>query len=122
MSEKILVIDDDERVREMLTSILIEEGYQCFSVSNPQDSITLMESETIDLALIDIMMPSSSGVKILLDLKSMSPKTKAIMVTGFHDIETAKFCLNSGADDYIVKPFKISEVVKRVGEVLGKSR
>lgn len=122
MESRILVIDDEKRVREMLTSILSDEGWHCLKAQNAKEAIPLIESRSIDLALIDIMMPGISGVQTLLACKKINPDMGTIMVTGNDDIDTAMFCIRSGADDYIVKPFKASAIVAGVQRVLQEKR
>jgi cyclic di-GMP phosphodiesterase len=111
MLENILIVDDEEMIRNLLSSALQREGYRCTLACDYQEAITALENETYALALLDIMMPGRSGLELLRELKQRFPDTAAIMVTAQSDMDTALGCIHDGADDYIVKPFTIDRIV-----------
>jgi two-component system NtrC family sensor kinase len=122
MSERLLVVDDEDLVREMQVSTLRKEGYACHGAANADEACAFLKAHTIALALLDINMPGRSGVQLLQEIKEISPDTVILMVSAVDDFETALFCMQSGAEDYIIKPFNIDQIVLRVRNALEKRR
>jgi putative nucleotidyltransferase with HDIG domain len=102
---KILVVDDNAIVLNLVTDLLKEEGYCVDSVNNAFDAIKKLELEKYDILVTDIKMPRMSGMDIIKKLQQISPETKAIIMTGFGDLETAQTAIREGAYDYLFKPF-----------------
>lgn len=122
MTGQILIVDDEEMIREMLTSALSREGYACHAAKDADEACRLLARNPAELALIDIIMPGRSGVQLLQELKQISPDTAVVMATGVDSIETAMFCVQMGAEDYIVKPFNINRILLSVKNSLEKRR
>ena len=122
MSARILVIDDEEMVRTMQVSLLTRQGYHCLAAADAENAARLATSEQIDLALIDINMPGHSGIRFLQELRALQPDVAALMVTAVDDLDTAMFCMQAGADDYIVKPFAFDRLLLSVRNALEKRR
>jgi response regulator RpfG family c-di-GMP phosphodiesterase len=122
MSERILIVDDEKMIREMLASTLTDEGFACHEAGNAEEASRIFDSVPIDLALVDIMMPGRSGVQLLNEIKDASPDTAVLMVTALDNLETAMVCLRLGADDYITKPFNIDRMIRDVQNVITKRR
>ena len=117
---KIMVVDDDELVRDLLAQHFRHQGYIVSEVSNGKDVVKSLEWEFPDLILLDIMMPGMDGLAVLRKLKS-NPKTKniaTIILSAKNQQENILSGLESGADDYIVKPFDINEVIARTHIIL----
>ncbi|MCX8151310.1 MAG: response regulator [Candidatus Bathyarchaeota archaeon] len=117
-SAKILVIEDDAGMREVLTEILAQEGYQVKTASDGKVAISLCQHELFDVVLIDIKLPDMEGTKLLEVIKKLSPGAVKIMVTGHPSLESAVECLNLGADGYIVKPFKPVKFLEQIKQHL----
>ena len=112
MTEKgtVLVIDDEEVMREILESLLTSEGYRVKLAATGEDGIAVASREPIDLAIVDVMLPDQSGIDVLDELKRVDSELVAIMITAFASVETAIEAMKRGAFDYVTKPFKNDEV------------
>ncbi len=120
MNEHILVVDDEEMIRELLTSALQQENYICHLASNVDEAFEVLGRQRVDLVISDIMMPGRSGVDLLRDLKKIDPEIAVLMITGLSDMNTALECIHLGADDYLTKPFGISRVMLTVRNLIEK--
>lgn len=118
MNGHILIVDDEEMIRELLSSALAQDGYTCHQASNVDNAFVLLGEQPIDLVISDIMMPGRSGVELLRDLKKVNPDIAVLMITGLSDMNTAMECVHLGADDYITKPFGINRVVLTVKNLI----
>lgn len=118
----ILIVDDEETIRELLLEGLGSEGYNCKSCSNAPEAMKLLKQETFDLLLSDIDMPGVSGVQLLQDVKTAKHNLDVIMVTGVVDTETAINAIRLGATDYVTKPFNLDEVLLIIERTLEKRR
>jgi putative nucleotidyltransferase with HDIG domain len=101
---------------------LSRQEYTCFQSSNAEEGLAILKEHDIDLALLDVMMPGTSGLELLRDLKAVSPDTAVLMITALSDMETALNCIHLGADDYITKPFSIDNIVLKANNALEKRR
>ncbi len=120
--EKILIVDDDEGIAQTLAFSLQRLGYVTVVVGTGADAIARMRAVPYNVALIDIKLPDVDGVNLLAALRTIRPDTALIVVTGYASLETALMALNSGAAGYIIKPFKIGEVLDKVKDVLEHQR
>jgi len=119
-SAKILVIDDDESVRKVLASALEDEGYIVETAENGGEAIRKSNANFYNLALVDIRLPDMEGTKLLTEMKETIPKMVKIIVTGYPGLQNAVEAVNRGADGYIVKPFKMGDLLRTVKEHLEK--
>ncbi len=118
MGDKVLVVDDEQQVRDLLNTFLEREGYQVVVASNGEEAIKLAEAENPQLILLDVVMPGLDGIETCRKLKSQE-KTRLIPViisTAFRD--TLGEALEAGADDFLTKPFHLLEVAIRVKSIL----
>lgn len=122
MNEQILIVDDEEMIRDLLSSALVQEDYCCFQAANVDAAFAIMAENTVDLVISDIMMPGRSGVDLLRDLKRVDPDIAVLMITGLSDTNTAMECIHLGADDYITKPFGIGRVILTVRNLIERRR
>jgi two-component system response regulator PilR (NtrC family) len=113
MSEKgtVLVLDDEEVMREILQTLLEGEGYRVKLAENGEEGLALARREPIDVAVVDVMLPDMSGIDVLDELKKSDPEMVVVMITAFASVETAITAMKRGAFDYITKPFKNDEVL-----------
>ncbi len=114
----ILIVDDEEMIRDLLTSALSQEDYICHQAANVDDAFAILGNQTVDLVISDIMMPGRSGVELLRDIKKVDPDIAVLMITGLSDMNTAMDCIHLGADDYITKPFGINRVILTVKNLI----
>ncbi len=114
----ILVVDDEDLVREMLRNFLVTKGYDAFQAENYAGALDLLNRFEVDLILADIRIPGKSGVDLLETVKSLGLDAPVIMITGQPDIETAADALRLGAFDYVVKPFKFKSFLAIIEKAL----
>jgi DNA-binding NtrC family response regulator len=107
---KILVVDDEAVMRNLLLKILEQEGYQITLASTYDEAIAHLNQKQFELVLADVKMPGKNGFDLLQDIKANWPRTAVIMMTGYGDAYTVKEALMMGADEYITKPFKSHEI------------
>jgi putative two-component system response regulator len=119
---KILIVDDEMRVREILSRKLGDEGYHCLTAPNGSNALKLLKTDQIDLVLLDLMMPGKSGTEVLTEIKAMYPDTAVIMVTAVADVQTAIGLMKAGAYDYIIKPVELNILLVSLGRALEKRR
>ena len=107
----ILIVDDDESICRTIGLILENEGYRTDSAFSGTEALEKLEETFYNAALLDIRLPDVEGPKLLKKLNARSPKTIAIMVTGYPQLENAIEALNEGADAYFVKPVNPDELI-----------
>ncbi|MFC1876054.1 sigma-54-dependent transcriptional regulator, partial [Thermodesulfobacteriota bacterium] len=116
-SMRILVVDDEEAIREALSAWLIKDGYQVNMADSGQTALVCIEDCFFDLYLLDIKMPGMGGIELLGRIKEIQPDANVIMITAHGSIQTAVEAMKRGACDYICKPFdpdELSLVTERV--------
>ncbi|MEK7306471.1 MAG: sigma-54 dependent transcriptional regulator [Nitrospirota bacterium] len=121
-NEKILVVDDEQSMRELLTIMLKREGYLVTSASNGEEAVKALNKDIFDLVITDMKMPKVSGLELLRIIKEIAPQTIVLMITAFASTETAVEAMKEGAYDYLTKPFKIDEVKLIINNALEKKR
>lgn len=120
MAEKILIVDDDVNICELLRLYLEKEGYETEIITNGLDAIEAFNNSSPDLVLLDIMLPGLDGWQICREIRKTS-QTPIIMITAKGETFDKVLGLELGADDYITKPFEPKEVVARIKAVLRRS-
>lgn len=116
---RILVVDDEDALRTVLSSELEGEGYQVASASDGEEAIKILNTQSFDLILLDIKMPNVDGFEVLKYVKQHQPKTKVIMLTGFADLKNAIESKKLGAEDFVSKPYDLVDLLTTVERVLG---
>lgn len=107
---RVLIVDDDDLVRETLRFVLEDGGYRVYSVASGAEALRLLEREPIDIVLSDIFMPGMNGFDLLRQIRERAPETPVILITGYGNIEMAREALKQGASDFITKPYNIHEI------------
>jgi putative nucleotidyltransferase with HDIG domain len=120
--EKILVVDDEEAIREVVSTLLDAQGYRCVTCANGRLALDAFRSDSFDLVLSDIVMPEMDGLKLLSELRVDDPDVPVIMVTAMHDIAIALEAIRAGAYDYILKPFEKDQLYLSVRRALEHRR
>lgn len=113
MNSKILVVDDDPAISEMLSIVLKAEGFDTVVVTDGADAVGVVEAEQPDLILLDLMLPGMNGIDICRTIRETS-QVPIVMLTAKTDTVDVVLGLESGADDYVNKPFKAKELVARI--------
>lgn len=119
---RILVVDDEQGLRDMLEYALTARGYVVVTAKNGLQALEKARAERFDLALSDILMPEMNGVALLRELRSLRPELEVIMATGFATIETAVESMKLGAYDYITKPYELDDLCRTLSRALDKGR
>ncbi len=120
--ERILIVDDEKTVRRSLNKCLTMNGFTCEEASNAVEAITALRNNPVDLVILDIMMPGTSGSALLPQLKKSFPDTAVVMATAVVEPDTIVNCMKNGALDYITKPFDIDQLLQNVQSVLEKKK
>ena len=102
---RILIVDDEQSVREVLSEYFTEQGYSVESAGGGEEALALVERGTPDLVLLDVRMPGIDGVETLRRIRKIAPDVSVIMVTANEDVGLARETLKLGALDYVAKPF-----------------
>jgi cyclic di-GMP phosphodiesterase len=123
MRARILVVDDEESVREIVSAMLNAAGYRCEQAGSGREALGLLESgEEFDLVLSDILMPDLGGLGLLERIKEQFPDLSVVMVTALHEISVALEALRNGAYDYLLKPFEREQLLATVRRALENRR
>lgn len=122
MSARILVLDDEESILEILGHHLREAGYAPVLQQYPADALAQLAGEQFDLLITDLKMPTIHGIEVVQRAKEIDPKMGVIVVTAMMDVTNAIEALRAGADDYLLKPFNLVEISISVSRVLERRR
>jgi cyclic di-GMP phosphodiesterase len=122
-AERILVVDDEEAIREIVTSMLVSVNYQCRQASSGLEALAMLNSgEEFELMLSDLMMAELDGIGLLERTKEKFPDMPVVMVTAVHDISVALAAIRNGAYDYLLKPFEREQLLATVRRALENRR
>lgn len=121
--EKILVVDDEAVIRELLSEVLQDDGYVVEAANNGQTALELLRSsDDFVLLFTDILMPGMNGIDLLREAKRLRPSLIPIVMTAYATLETARAAVKEGAYDYVLKPFSLSEIKLAVANALERHR
>ncbi len=115
----IIVLDDVSDAGVLVKRILERKGHAVTAFTEEEDALEHTRKNLVDLAILDIKLKKMTGVEVLEELKKINPEMKAIMLTGYPTLETARESLRLGAQEYCVKPINKEELETKVSEVLG---
>ena len=118
MKTRILVADDERTIREMVASILQEEGYETEMAANGKEAFELLSQKNFNLLITDLRMPQMDGLELIKNSLKICPQTSVIIITAYASVESAIEALRVGAYDYIIKPFNHDDLVLRVKRLL----
>lgn len=115
---KILVVEDDPQVRQVLERVLDLEGYQITTTTDGGKALDILNSNRFDCVVMDVMMPFVDGLTACKELRHRGNRTPVLMLTARHEVGDRVAGLDAGADDYLVKPFAVDELLARVRALL----
>jgi two-component system response regulator MprA len=118
---RILVVDDDRAVREALGRALRQEGYEVEAAGNGDQALQQMEERAPDAVVLDVLMPPPNGLEVARSLRRGGDRTPILMLTARDAVEDRVEGLDAGADDYLVKPFALAELLARVRALLRRT-
>ena len=119
---RILVIDDEELMREFVVELLERAGHRIDSTNNGADGIALLDTHSYDMVVTDLKMVPMDGVEVVKQVRAKSPTTRVIVMTAYGTVDTAVAAMKEGADDYILKPFSPEELELGIERSLAQSR
>jgi len=117
---KILVVDDEERIRKSLSGLLQDNGYEVITAGSGPECLQIMSSQDFDLVILDIVMPEMSGIQVLQWIKEKYKDIEVIIITGYADKEKAVAAFRLGAYDFIEKPFDSREILNTITHCLNQ--
>lgn len=119
--QKILVVDDEQKIVDVLKAYLERDGYQVIAASDGPEALKKAHAENPDLIILDLMLPGLSGEEVCRRLRQEGSRIPVIMLTAKTELDDRVFGLSIGADDYILKPFSPREVLARVRSIMRRS-
>ena len=120
MKERVLILDDEAHVLDVLREHLTEEGYDCTATVSPLESLDILRGEQFAVFLTDLKMPEMHGIEVVRHAKEIDPDLAMIVVTALSDVKNAIQAMRLGADDYVLKPFDLSEISLCVSRAIEK--
>jgi DNA-binding NtrC family response regulator len=117
--KKVIILDDEPIVCERLQPALEKAGFYVETYTESRKVIERVQEETFDVLVTDLKMRKPDGIEVMNFVKGRSPSTKVIIITGFATVETAREAMKSGAEDFIAKPFKISQLRDLIVKITG---
>src|SRR5579863_387110 len=111
MSQSILIVDDESGIREVLCSILKEEGYDAASVAGGEECLTALAQRPVDLVLLDVWLEGMDGLQTLARIRENGYDSTVVMISGHGNIETAVRATKLGAFDFVEKPLSLEKII-----------
>ncbi|MEY2674633.1 MAG: hypothetical protein RLZZ514_1198 [Actinomycetota bacterium] len=119
---KVLVVDDEPNIRDLLTTSLRFNGYSVYAVGNGNDAVAAAEKGKPDIILLDVMLPDQSGFAVTKKLRSMGIDVPVLFLTARDETEDKVTGLTVGGDDYMTKPFSLDEIMARISAILRRTQ
>lgn len=116
---KIMVVDDEERIRSLLIDTLSALGYDTLGAKDSEEALSLLETEKLDLVIADVRMNKTSGLSLLRSIKSRNPLMPVLIITGYNFTYTKDQAMQGGADGFLAKPFRIGKIEELIRKALG---
>ena len=117
----ILLIEDDQMIGESIVTALEYEGYPCLWANSGDQAVRLLQAQRHELILLDLGLPQKDGIELLRSLRARRDTTPVLVITARDNVEQRVLGLNSGADDYLGKPFDLDELLARIRALLRRS-
>lgn len=119
---KILVVEDDDRLRKIYLSLLEKNGYDVICASNGEQALDILDKQTIDLMICDVMMPGIDGFTLIKDLRDANYLFPILLATAKDSFPSKQQGFNAGSDDYMVKPIDLNELLLRIDALLRRAK
>ncbi|MBN2830295.1 MAG: response regulator [Candidatus Cloacimonetes bacterium] len=116
--KKILIVDDDTLLSQVLNEFLTGIGYECENVYDGESALQIFSPEKHSLIILDRVMPGIDGIEVMERVRDIYPDTKIIMMTGYPTVDSAYTALFDGITDYIIKPFRFNEIAVTIKKQL----
>jgi len=118
MHTSVLIVDDEQEIRDSLSEVLTDENYLTYTAENGEVALSMLEEQHIDIVISDIKMPKMDGVTLLQKIKEQAPDTFVILITSYGSTETAIEAMRHGAIDYVLKPLDFDELIMRIKNIV----
>lgn len=115
---KILIIEDDEVQLKLQSTLLLDRGYTVYTTADGPQGVTLFKSYRPNLVLLDLGLPTMSGIEVLKEIKQIDPAAKVIVVTGYPSVESTVIAIRTGAWDYVQKPIDVEFLLTKIEAAL----
>ncbi|HET9350188.1 MAG TPA: response regulator [Burkholderiales bacterium] len=122
MNERILLVDDDPGLSEVIALLLEREGYGVELAGTVKQGLNLVEARKPDLVLTDLKLPDGTGLDVIAGVRARRPRLPLIMITSYSSMESAIDALRAGANDYVIKPFNNEEFLHAIARALNERR
>jgi DNA-binding NtrC family response regulator len=122
MNERILVVDDDPGLSEVIGMLLERESYAVKRAATMKEGISLVEAGELDLVVTDLKLPDGTGLDVIAGVRACRPRLPIIMITSYSSMESAIDALRAGANDYVIKPFNNDEFLRCIARALNERR
>lgn len=122
MNERILLVDDDPGLSEVIALLLEREGYGVELAGTVKQGLNLVEARKPDLVLTDLKLPDGTGLDVIAGVRARRPRLPLVMITSYSSMESAIEALRAGANDYVIKPFNNEEFLRAIGRALNERR
>jgi response regulator RpfG family c-di-GMP phosphodiesterase len=119
---RILIVDDEQAIRRLLSDGLGLEGFECSDTSGATEALELLATQAFDTVISDLRMPGTSGLELLKAVREKHPQVAFLMATGVNDVRVGIQAMKAGADDYLVKPFQLEEVFTALDRAIERKR
>jgi len=122
MNERILLVDDDPGLSEVIVMLLEREGYAVFHAPTRKRGIAIVEGRELDLVITDLKLPDGTGLDVVAGVRARRPRLPIIMITSYSSMESAIEALRAGANDYVIKPFDNEQFLGAIARALNERR
>lgn len=119
MSKKILIVDDDQLLRDVVGQYLSKNGYDVVIPNSALEALEIFNSGEFSLAIIDLVMPDIGGIELMESLISKDPNLKIVIMTGYPTVDSAYKAMVDGVFEYIIKPFRMKELLEVAQKLIG---
>ena len=119
---KLMLVDDEKRFLYTMKKLLEEKGYAMITVSGGEAALETLSAHPIDVVILDVKMPGMDGIETLKEIKRRFPLVEVIMLTGHATVESAIEGMKSGANDYLMKPIDVDELIEKASAAFDKRR
>ena len=117
----VVVVDDNKELAEIIKQYLSKRGFDVIIAESAKETMSILEkSKRVDVILLDIMLKDANGLDLLKSIRAHSKQAVIIIITGIKDLNTVIEAMKAGADDYLVKPFRLGELEEKINEILYK--
>jgi DNA-binding NtrC family response regulator len=122
MNPKVLIVDDEEKVRKYMSRLLRNRGFEVDAASDGAVALSMIDDQDVDIVLLDILMPGGDGITVLKERKKTRPAIEVIMLTGNASVETAIEGMQLGAFDYLLKPVDLDNLYLCLKEAIEQKK